>query len=119
MFQAKKGEIDWEHTHLSGGEIYEKAWEMVMEGQLPTNDYEQTIYDNMKDKRYYFEKFGNKHNYVISNTAFWGYAFLSEETGWMDASNVEDQFAWMSSFYDVFISKLDDDTLLTIYECKK
>ena len=119
VFQAKKQDIDWGKIHLNGSEIYERAWEMVMEEQKPHNDYEQTIYDNMKDKRAYFEKFETKENYVISNTAFWGYAFVSDKTGWMDASEEEDQFAWMSNFYDMFIRNLPDDTLLTIYECRK
>jgi len=119
VFQAKKGEIDWPHIHLNGGSIYARAWEMVMEKSLPTTEYEMTIYENMKDKRAYFEKFGSKDNYVTSNTAFWGYAFLSETTGWIDASDEPDQFAWMSNFYDLFIKNLPDDTLLTIYECRK
>lgn len=118
VFQAKKGEIDWEHMHLHGGEIYEKAWEMIMEAKEPQNDYEMTIYENMKDKQSYFEKFETKENYVASNTAFWGYAFLSDKTGWVDAEE-EEQFEWMKNYYDMFIKPLPDDTLLTIYECKK
>ena len=118
VFQARKGEIDWPHIHLNGGEIYERAWDIVMNGSEPQNDYEATIYENMKDKRSYFEKFETKENYVASNTAFWGYAFLSDKTGWVDADE-EDQFAWMKNFYDMFIKNLDDNTLLTIYECKK
>ena len=118
VFQAKKGEIDWEHMHLHGGEIYEKAWEMIMEAKEPQNDYEMTIYENMKDNQSYFEKFETKENYVASNTAFWGYAFLSDKTGWVDAEE-EEQFEWMKNYYDMFIKPLPDDTLLTIYECKK
>lgn len=118
VFQAKKSEIDWEHMHLHGGEIYEKAWEMIMEAKEPQNDYEATIYENMKDKQSYFEKFETKENYVASNTAFWGYAFLSDKTGWVDAEE-EEQFEWMKNYYDMFIKPLSDDTLLTIYECKK
>jgi hypothetical protein len=67
----------------------------------------------------YFKKFENKENYVASNTAFWGYAFLSEATGWMDGSDVEDQFEWMKNFYDVFIKNLPENTTITVYECKK
>ena len=73
----------------------------------------------MKDKQAYFEKFETKENYITSNTAFWGYAFLSDITGWLDAEDIEDQFVWMSNFYDLYIKNLPDDTLLTIYECKK
>lgn len=118
VFQAKKGDIDWSLVHLNGGEIYERAWDMVVNASPPQNDYEETIYENMKDKGHYFEKFETKENYVASNTAFWGYAFLSDKTGWVDAEE-KDQFTWMKNFYDMFIKNLDDDTLLTIYECKK
>ena len=119
VFQATKGEVDWDKIHLHGGDIYARAWEMVVDGSAPTTDYENTIYENMKDKLSYFEKFETKEKYVISNTAFWGYAFVSEKTGWVDASEVEDQFEWMGDFFDSFIRDLPDDTLLTIYECRK
>ena len=119
VFKAKKSEIYWDKIHLSGGEIYGRAWEMVMEESAPTTEYEEQIYENMKDKKAYFNKFETKENYVISNTAFWGYAFLSEEKGWMDASEVESQFVWMRNFYDLFIKNLPEDTVLTIYECRK
>lgn len=119
VFQAKKSDINWDKIHLGGGDIYRKAWEMVMEGVEPSNDYEKTIYDNMKDKETYFKKFETKENYVVSNTAFWGYAFLSEKTGWVDASDTNDQFVWMAEYYNMFIKNLPEDTLLTIYECKK
>lgn len=117
VFQALKGDIDWNKIHLSNGHIYERAWDMVMNGSEPKDDNERNIFENMKDKSAYFMKFENKENYVISNTAFWGYAFLSEKTGWMEASEYEDQFVWMSTFYNMFIQHLTDDTLLTIYEC--
>ena len=119
VFQAKKSEINWDKIHLGGGDIYRRAWEMVMEGSTPTTEYEKQIFDNMKDKTAYFQKFENKENYIISNTAFWGYAFLSEKTGWVDASDTNDQFVWMAEYYNMFIKNLPDDTLLTIYECKK
>lgn len=119
IFQCKKSEVNWDKIHLSGGEIYKRAWEMVMEKSEPENDYEKNIFENMQDKTKYFQKFETKENYIISNTAFWGYAFLSEERGWMDASEVESQFIWMSNYYDLFIKHLPDDTLLTIYECRK
>jgi len=117
VFQAKKGDIDWDKIHLSNSYIYERAWDMVMGDSKPENDYEQKIYDNMHDKVAYFQKFENKDNYVISNTAFWGYAFVSDKTGWKEATEVDDQFVWMANYYNVFIQNLSDNTLLTIYEC--
>lgn len=118
VYQAKKSEINWGKMHLNGGDIYERAWDMVMNNSKPQNEYEQQIFDNMQDKTTYFKKFETKENYVASNTAFWGYAFVSDMNGWIDADG-KDQFTWMKTFYDMFIKNLPDDTLLTIYECTK
>lgn len=119
VFQELKKNIDWDKIHCGGGDVYSRAWEMVMENSEPTTDEERMIYENMKDKKAYFLKFENKDNYVISNTAFWGYAFLSEKTGWIDADDCEDQFVWMATYYDMFIRNVKEDELLTIYECIK
>jgi hypothetical protein len=118
-FQARKGDVNWEVMHLHGGEIYRRAWEMVMEGSKPTNDYEKQIYDNMKARTTYFEKFGTKENYVLGNTAFWAYAFVSETCPWLELEDDMDQFVWVGRFYETFVEPLPDDTLLTIYECTK
>lgn len=119
VFQSKKNDIDWNVVHLSGGHIYGRVWEMVMENSKPNDEHEEILYNNMKDKIEYFKKFETKENYIISNTAFWGYAFLSEKTGWVEINDTDDQFEWMKNFYDIFIKNLSDDTLLTIYECRK
>ena len=119
VFQAAKKDIDWERIHLAGGEVYARVWEMCMENSKPKDEHEKVLFENMKDKITYLEKFENKDNYITSNTAFWGYAFLSEFNGWIDASTTKDQFGWMSNFYNVFIKNLPDETNLTIYECKK
>lgn len=119
VFQALKKDIDWGKIHLSGVRVYERVWEMCMENSKPKDDHEKVLFENMKDKITYLEKFENKENYITSNTAFWGYAFLSEFNGWIDASTTKDQFGWMSNFYNVFIKNLPDETILTIYECKK
>lgn len=118
-FQALKSDIDWSVMHLNNQEVYKRAWEMVMEGSEPANDDERNIYENMKNRTGYFEKFGTKDNYVMSSTAFWGFAFLSEVSGWVELEDNADQFFWMSNFYDMFIVPLPDDTLLTIYECTR
>jgi hypothetical protein len=120
VFKIKKNEVDWDNMHLNGGYVYSRVWEMVMENSEPKDNHEQVLYDNMKDKIPYFNKFETKENYITSNTAFWAYAFLSEETGWVDAiSENTNQFEWMSNYYDKFIKNLPDDKLLTIYECHK
>ena len=118
-YQAKKSEIKWDAVHLNGQEVYRRAWEMVMEGSKPENETETLIYENMKNRTAYFQKFGTKENYVVSSTAFWGYAFVSEKTGWVELEDNQDQFDWVSKFYDRFIKPLPENTKLTIFECTK
>lgn len=119
IYQAKKGDVKWESMHLNGREIYQRAWEMVIDGSTPQNDTEKLIYENMKNRTTYFLKFGTKENYVASSTAFWGYAFLSKKTGWVQLEDNENQFEWVTSYYDRFIKPLSKNTLLTIYECTR
>lgn len=118
-YQAKKSDINWSLVHLNGQEVYARAWEMVMEHSKPENDTEKLIYENMKNRTTYFEKFGTKENYVASSTAFWGYAFLSKKTGWVELEDTENQFDWVTNYFDRFIKPLPEDTLLTIFECVK
>ena len=118
-YQAKKSEIDWSAMHLSGQEVYRRAWEMVVDGEEPQNETEKLIFQNMSNRQVYFLKFGTKENYVISSTAFWGYAFLSKETGWVELEDKDDQYEWVKNFYERFIDPLPDDTLLSVYECIK
>ena len=62
--------------------------------------------------------FETKDNYVMQSTAFWAYAFV-DENKWTELDETTSQFEWVKNFYDRFIKPLDDNTLLTILECKK
>jgi hypothetical protein len=117
-FSAKKGDIDWSKMHMANSAIYEAAWDMVMGDKKPESEEEKIVYENMKNRTLYFQNFGDRETYVASNTAFWGYAFLSEESGWVDMEDYE-QFPWIMNFFDLYISPLSDDTTLTIIECRK
>lgn len=119
VYQAYKKDIKWDSMHLSNQDTYKRAWEMVMDGSQPENEVEQLIYDNMKNRIAYFQKFGTKENYIVSSTAFWGYAFLSKKTGWVELEENVSQFDWVSNFYERFIEPLPQNTLLTIFECTK
>lgn len=118
IFQACKGEIDWDKMHLNGTETYDIAWELVMGDRKPRSEYEKQIYENMKERKAYFSSFGNKDNYVLHSTAFWAYAFV-DKNNWYELEDNINQFDWVTNFYDKFIKNLDDNTLLTIFECKK
>ena len=118
-FQNLKKNIDWNAMHKNNIKIYESAWDVVMNGKVPITDEETLIYNNMKERIAYFQKYENRENYVLVNTSFWAYAFLSEETGWVDMDDSTSQFEWIKSFYEKYILPLSDESLLTIYECTK
>lgn len=119
QYSALKGDVDWDKMLNKDKELFERTWELVMDNSEPANESEKTIYENMKRRENYLKSFGNKDIYVASNAAFWGFAFVSEETGWMEMEDNVDQFVWMTQYYNMFIKPLPDDTLLTIFECKR
>ena len=53
----------------------------------------------------------------MSNTSFWGYAFLSEKTGWVELEETVNQFEWVKNFFNRFIAPLGDNDKISIYEC--
>jgi len=117
-FSDIKGNIDWNMMHLHGTEIYDATWDVVMGGKLPETDVEKQVYENMRNRTAYFEKFGTKEKYVASNTAFWCYAYV-DKNGWVEIGDDEDQFEWMTKFYDRFVVPLPENTLLTLFECRR
>lgn len=118
-FSETKENIDWDKIHLNNKYVYEFVWDSIVEGTVkPNNEDEQRIYDNMKNRKAYFKEFKDRDTYVISNTAFWGYAFLSEETGWVEMEK-EDQFNWVCNFFDIFVKPLNDKTRISVYECMR
>lgn len=116
-FKERKSEIDWGAIHLNNQYVYNLVWEMCMEGRVPSNHSEEQLYEKMMNRKEYFSTFGNKDTYVTSNTAFWGYAFLSDKTGWVELDKNTDQNEWVGKFYERFIKKLPDDTLISVWEC--
>lgn len=116
-YQERKGDVDWDKIHLSGSEAYEIAWDTVMGGKKAVTENEKYIYENMKNRKHYFEQYGTRENYIKSSTAFWGFAFLSEETGWVELEDDKNQYEWVVEFYDRFIKPLDNNKLISIYEC--
>jgi hypothetical protein len=117
VYSCRKSNVDWSKIHLANKEPYEFAWDSVMEGKKPENDAEKNIYENMKNRVSYFNAYGNRENYVLSNTSFWGFAFLSEKTGWVELEDTVNQFEWVRSFFDRFIKPLGENEKISVYEC--
>lgn len=116
-YSARVGEIDWETMTHTNTSTYEAAWEMVMEGREPSNDEEKTIYNAMKDKEDYFNKFNSKEEYVNYSTSYWNYGYV-DKNGWFDVDSFEGSEAeWIRTFYERFIKPLNPNDLVTIFEC--
>lgn len=116
-YSCRKKDVDWNKIHLTNQEVYAFAWDSVMEGKAPKTDDEKNIYDNMKNRKEYFKHYGSRENYIMSNTSFWGYAFLSEKTGWVELEETVNQFEWVKNFFNRFIAPLGDNDKISIYEC--
>lgn len=118
-FQARKGDVDWSKMHLHDYDMYVRTWELAMEGETPLNDIEQSIKKNMGNMREYFMFFGDKETYAFHCSAFWGYAFVDDSEWWRDLSYETNQIDWVINYYKDMIEPLPDNTLLTVFECRK
>lgn len=115
-YQARAADVNWDAMNGANAEVYSAAWEMVMDGREPENDTEKTIYESMKDKEGYFEKFGSKENYVKRSTSYWNYAY-ADENGWESVDDCNTEIEWIEGFVDKYVKRLNGDELITIYEC--
>lgn len=118
-YKAKKSDIDWSEIHMNHEyvNLYERTWEMCVEGLEPVSDMDKQVYENMKNRQDYFDNFKDKQEYVTSCSSFWAFAFLNPLDIWVDADDCPvTQFEWMSTYYDRFIKPLPEDTILTIFE---
>lgn len=113
-YSARMEDIDWGAMNESS-ELYSAAWQMVVDGREPTNETEERIYESMKDKMAYFSNFKNEEDYVTYSTSYWNYAVVDKD-GWVDMAD-KDEKEWIKTFYDKFISTIDPNELITIYEC--
>lgn len=117
-YSALNKDIDWGSMHLCNANVYETAWELCVENREPENSQEETIKEKMGDKIAYFENFKTKEEYVNYNTAYWNYAFVTaNEWKDMDSETNGDSQKWINTFFETFVENLQDDDLVTIYEC--
>lgn len=117
VYQGYARDIAFEQMHLSNQETYEVIWEMFKEGKKPSNEIEKTLYDNMSTLNNYFDSFATKEDYVSYNTSFFHYAYL-DNNGWIDMDDSKDPKEWVREFYQRFVSPLDPNDFISIYECR-
>lgn len=94
-----------------------RVWEIKVEGKSPkTKDEKEFVKKSKTTARQFIDTYGTKERYIktlLSGLVY--HAFVSEETGWVEQSESEDQIQWMIDFYDRFIKDLPDDTKLKVY----
>lgn len=112
-------DVDWEkmHQEKTNMHTYEVIWEMFKEGKTPETEEEKTLYANMQTLNNYFDSFKSKEDYVEYNTSFFHYAYL-DKNGWKDMDDVISAQEWISDFYYKFITKLNENDVISVYECK-
>lgn len=115
-YSAYKDDIDWSLNHLCNKHVYEITWDMIKNNRKPKTDAENTIYENMKNRKGYFENFKDKESYVSYCTSFWTYGVATKDK-YEDADELNIPIdEWIKNYYNKYIKELSDDTLLTLYE---
>lgn len=119
VYQSTMCEIDWNKMHMVNTELYDRVWELMVDGDKIKNDTDQQIYNNMRGRESYFSSFKNKDEYVAHNCAYWNYAFL-DENGWVDLDDSnKSTIDWVINYFEKFIKRLNPNDKITIFECTK
>lgn len=116
VYKARKKDVFWRRIHMNGKAVYETVWEVVMEGRKPENKEERELYENMKNRTAYFDRYKTKENFVVASTYFWHYAVV-DENGWTECEDGMSEILWARNFFNRFVLPLSPDTQITIYEC--
>ena len=117
-YSARFNDIDWSKNHLYGRNVYEAVWELCVEGREPKTDYETKLRDSMINRSSYFANFDSKEDYVLHSCSFWTYGVIDRFGEYHELNyNISDK-EWVKNFYDTFISTIEGNPLLTIYEVR-
>ena len=113
-YTATKEEIDWKRMHMFNTNIYERAWDICVDGDEPQNDKEKIIKKNMGERLDYFNNFDSKEDYVSHSCSFWCYGYLDKK-GYKELDHTISDKEWVKTYYDRFVKPLKDDDILSIY----
>jgi len=117
-YTAMAKDVAWEAMQGKGANIYQAAWEVVVDKREPKNDEERQIYEAMKDNEGYFSNFKDKESYVIYSSSYWNYAYVDKD-GWhdMDSETNGDETEWISTFFEKYVKNLKPTDKVSIFEC--
>ena len=116
---GKKNEIDWSEIHLNKEVVnkYKRTWELCVEGIKSETPTDSLIINNMIHLTDYFKNFKNKEEYIKYNSSFFTNAIILNGK-WFDMEDF-DYSVWIIKYFERFISKMDNNELITIFECTK
>lgn len=117
-YSAMAKDVDWEAMQWKNSNIYQAAWELVVEKREPINDEEKQIYESMKDKEGYFSNFKDKEAYVIYSSSYWNYAYVDDD-GWhdMDSDCNGNEMEWITNFFEKYVKNIKPTDKVSIFEC--
>jgi hypothetical protein len=113
-YVAQKTEIDWNRMHMYNTKIYERAWEMCVDGDNPKDCQEEIIKKNMQNRIDYFDKFDTKEDYVMHSCSFWCYGYL-DKNGYKELDHTISDKEWVKTYYDSFVKPIKDNELISLY----
>lgn len=113
-YTARKDEIDWKRMHMFNTHIYERVWEMCMDGDESHNKQEEILKKNMKEHIDYFGNFKDKEEYVSHSCSFWCYGYLDKK-GYKELDHTVSDKEWVKNYYDKFVRPIKDDETISIY----
>lgn len=116
-YRAHLKDIDWSREHGYNKEVYEKAWDICVEGVEPSDLEGELIKKNMSNRLSYFQQFEDKETYVRHSTSFFTSDVATSEAYYGVDYTISD-IDWVAQFYDKFIKPLEGNPLLSIYEIR-
>lgn len=111
---AKKSEIDWNRMHMYNTSVYERAWEICVDGDAPKNKQEMIIKNNMSERMDYFDNFDSKEDYVSHSCSFWCYGYL-DKNGYKELDHTISDKEWVKTYYNRFVKPIKDDETISLY----
>lgn len=120
-YSAHFDEIDWDRIHNNPDikEINRRVWEMVIDDDVPLNEYEAKIKVQMMHRISYFENFKNKDEFVKYASCLW-YWGIATENAYYEVDYKTSDLDWCVNFFDKYIKPLEKkNPLLTIYEVRR
>lgn len=114
-----KRNIKWDLLHLNEFEVlkYKRTWELCVDKKEPYTEVDERILSNMSKYKDYFKRFKDQDDYIKQSCSFWCYAVVKDDV-WEDMED-KDQGEWISNFYNRYLKDLNENKLITIYECTK